>query len=265
MRIPCEGADSPASWRHVAQMRSNERNTMNRRLFAALVLAAALPAAASERAGSTSAPTPTPAAGIPSRPGAMQLAPVATLPNRFGTPGEKIKLEADVKQDGAPLAGLKFTFSVDGKNAGDATSDASGKALLDWKVPDNFVQKHYEVKATAPHVSAKGDLSIFKSATKMTVANFTWGTYKGEAGPPSGTYTFMLTRTSDGNAIVNPPVPVDVTVNGAPYNPGNIKSDAAIMPLPDLPAGQKTWKVKVAFSGNASYLASSDEQTFTKP
>jgi len=238
---------------------------MNRRLFAALVLAAALPAAASDRAGSTSAPAPTPAAGISSRPGAMQLAPVVTVPNKFATPGEKIKLEADVKQDGAALAGLKLTFSVEGKNAGDATTDASGKAFLDWKVPGDFVQKHYDVKATAPHASAKGDLSIFKCKTVMTVGNFTWGTYKGEPGSPSGSYTFMLTRISDGNALVNPPVPVDVTVNGTPYNPGNIKSDAALMPLPDLPAGQKTWKVRVSFAGNASYLASSDEKTFTKP
>ncbi len=237
---------------------------MNRRLFAALVLAAALPAAASDRAGSTSAPTPTPAAGIPNRPHAMELAPVATLPNRFATPGEKIKLEADVKQDGAPLAGLKFAFTVDGANAGDATSDASGKALLDWKVPDNFVQKHYEVKATAPHVSAKGDLSVFKCKTVMKLQNFTYGTYKDEPGA-FGVYSFLLTRISDGNVLMHPPVPVDVVVNGVPYNPGNIKSDATQLALPELPKGQKTWTVKVSFAGNDSYLASSDQATFTKP
>ncbi len=239
---------------------------MNRRLFA-LVLAAALPALAAEKSGvSPNAPAPTPAAaGVSAHPGTLQLAPVVTLPNRFGTPGEKIKLEADVKQDGKALAGFKLTFSVDGKTAGGATSDASGKASLSWQVPGDFVQKHYEVKAAAPHVTGKGDLSIFKCKTVTKVDNFSWGTYKGEAGPPSGTYTFLLTRISDGNALVNPPVPVDVFVNGAPYNQGNIKSDAALMPLPDLPAGQKTWKVKVSFAGNASYLASSDEKTFTKP
>ncbi len=242
---------------------------MNRRL-ALLVLAAALPALAADKAsGPPNAPAPTapPAAGAPvsSRPGSLQLAPVVTLPNRFATPGEKIKLEADVKQDGKALAGLKLSFSVDGKSAGDATSDANGKAVLDWKVPGDFVQKHYEVKAAAPHASGKGDLSILKCKTVMKISNFSWGTYKGEAGPPSGTYTFMLTRISDGNALVNPPVPVDVTVNGQPYNPGHIKSDAALMPLPDLPAGQKTWKVKVSFAGNGSYLASADEATFTKP
>lgn len=241
---------------------------MNRRLLA-LVLAAALPALASDKpAGPANAPTgPTPAAGsVSSHPGSLQLAPVVTLPNKFATPGEKIKLDADVKQDGKPLAGLKLTFSVDGKTAGDATSDASGKASLAWQVPGDFVQKHYEVKAAAPHAAGKGDLSIFKSKTVMKVENFSWGTYKGEAGPPSGTYTFMLTRTSDGNAIVNPPVEVLVFVNGSRYNPGQkIMSDAALMPLPDLPAGQKTWKVKLVFEGNASYLASSDEKTFTKP
>jgi hypothetical protein len=239
---------------------------MNRRLFA-LVFAAALPALASDKpAGPANAPAPSAApVTVSANPGSLHLAPVVTLPNKFATPGEKIKLEAEVKQDGKSLAGLKLTFAVDGKTAGDATSDASGKASLAWQVPGDFVQKHYEVKATAPHVTGKGDLSIFKSKTVMKIDNFSWGTYKGEAGPPSGTYTFMLTRTSDGNAVVNPPVPVDVTVNGAPYNPGNIKSDAALMPLPDLPAGQKTWKVKVAFAGNASYLASSDEKTFTKP
>jgi len=241
---------------------------MKRSLFA-LVLAVALPALASDKpAGPANAPSgPTPAAGsVSSHPGSLQLAPVVTLPNKFATPGEKIKLEADVKQDGKALAGLKLSFSVDGRTAGDATSDASGKASLAWQVPGDFVQKHYEVKATAPHAAGKGDLSIFKSKTVTKVDNFSWGTYKGEAGPPSGTYTFMLTRTSDGNAIVNPPVEVKVYVNGVRYNPGQvIKSDAALMPLPPLPAGQKTWKVKVAFEGNDSYLASSDEKTFTKP
>jgi hypothetical protein len=242
-----------------------ERNTMNRRLFAALVLAAALPAAASDRpAGPANAPAPTPAAGsVSSRPGSLELAPVATLPNKFGVPGEKIKLEADVKQDGKALAGLKFTFFVDGKNAGEATSDASGKAQLPWQVPGDFVQKHYEVKATAPHVSAKGDLSIFKCKTVMKLQNFTYGTYKDEPGA-FGVYSFLLTRISDGN-LLHPPVPVDVVVNGVPYNPGNIKSDAVQLALPELPKGQKTWKVKVSFAGNDSYLASSDEQTFTKP
>jgi hypothetical protein len=245
-----------------------ERKNMNRRNFALIVLAASLPALASDRPGGpASAPAgPTPAAGsASSRAGGIQVAPIVTLPNRFGTPGEKIKLEADVQQGGSALSGFALGFWVDGEGAGHATTDASGKATLDYKIPGTFVQKHYEVKATAPHVEGKGDLSIFKSATKMTVGNFSWGTYKGEPGSPSGTYTFTLTRTSDGNAIGDPPVPVSVFVNGAPYNPGNIKSDAVLMPLPPLPAGQKTWKVKVAFAGNASYLASSDEKTFTKP
>jgi hypothetical protein len=240
---------------------------MNRRLLA-FALAAALPAFASDKpSGPGSSPAPTPAGGgVSSRPGSLQLAPVVTLPNRFATPGEKIQLEADVKQDGAALANLKLTFSVDGKAAGDATTNAAGKAILDWKVPGDFVQKHYEVKAAAPHAAGKGDLSVLKCKTVMKVENFSWGTYKGEAGPPSGTYTFMLTRISDGNALVNPPVEVLVFVNGVRYNPGQkIMSDAALMPLPDLPAGQKTWKVRIAFEGNASYLASADEKTFTKP
>lgn len=239
---------------------------MKRRL-AIFALAAALPALAADKGSNPSnAPAPTaPAGSVSSRPSSPQVAPVVTLPNRFGTPGEKIKLEADVKQGGSPLSGFALALFVDGKKAGDAKSDASGKATLEWKIPGDFVQKHYEVKATAPHVEGKGDLSVFKCKTTMSVGGFTWGTYKGEVGSPSGSYTFMLTRISDGNAVVNPPVPVDVTVNGQPYNPGHIQSDAALMPLPDLPAGQKTWKVKVAFAGNASYLASSDEKTFTKP
>jgi hypothetical protein len=238
---------------------------MKRRL-AILALSAALPALAADKANNPpNAPAPTaPASSVSSRPSSTQIAPVVTLPNRFGTPGDKIKLEADVKQGGQALAGLKLSFFVDGKPAGAATSDANGKVSLDWKVPGDFVQKHYDVKATAPHVSGAGDLSIFKSKTVMKVSGFSWGTYKGEVGSPSGTYTFFLTRISDGNAV-NPPAPVDVTVNGQPYNPGHIQSDAALMPLPDLPAGQKTWKVKVAFAGNASYLASADEATFTKP
>jgi hypothetical protein len=240
---------------------------MNRRFLVLAALAAALPVLASDKGGPANAPSsPSPAAGsVSSRPGSLEVAPVVTLPNKIATPGEKIKLEADVKQGGAPLANFKVSFWVDGQPAGDATTNAAGKALIDWKVPVTFVQKHYEVKGGGPHVSAKGDLSIFKSKTVMKVENFSWGTYKGEAGTPSGTYTFLLTRTSDGNAFVNPAVPVDVTVNGTPYNPGNIQSDAALMSLPPLPAGQKTWKVKVSFAGNDSYLASSDEKTFTKP
>lgn len=237
---------------------------MNRRLFG-LLLAASLPAFASDKpAGPANAPAPTAApVTVSANPGSLQLAPVATLPNRFGTPGEKIKLEADVKQGGQPLAGLKLAFSVDGKPAGDATTDAAGKASLDWKVPGDFVQKHYEVKASAPHVSAKGDLSILKCKTVMKLQNFSYGTYKDEPGA-FGVYSFLLTRISDGN-LLQPAVPVDVVVNGVPYNPGHIKSDAVQLALPDLPAGQKTWKVKVSFAGNASYLASADEQTFTKP
>jgi hypothetical protein len=230
---------------------------MNHRLLALVILAAALPALAAERPAGASG-------SVSNRPGTTQVAPVVTLPNRGATPGEKIKLEADVKQGGSALPGFKLTFSVDGKKAGDATTDASGKATLDYKVPGNFVQKHYEVKATAPHVEGKGDLSVFKSATKMKVDNFSWSTYKGEAGPPSGTYTFLLTRTSDGNAIVDPPVEVQVFVNGDAYG-YHIMSDAALMPLPDLPAGKKTWVVEVKFGGNDSYLATSGKNTFTKP
>ena len=84
------------------------------------------------------------------------------------------------------------------------------------------------IKVTYATVSATGDMGVVKSATVMKVDNFHWGTYKDEAGPPSGTYTFMLTRTSDGNAIVDPPVEVKVYVNGVRYNPGQVlKSDAA--------------------------------------
>jgi hypothetical protein len=241
---------------------------MNRRLLA-LALAAALPALASDKpAGPANAPTgPTPAAGsVSSHPGSMQLAPVIKVKNLVVTPGEKVNLSADVSQSGAPASGLVLTFSVDGAKVGDATTNAAGLATISFKVPGTYKQPdHHAIKATHATVSATGDMGVVKSATVMKIDNFHWGTYKDEAGPPSGTYTFLLTRTSDGNAIVNPPVPVDVTVNGAPYNQGHIDSSAALMPLPDLPAGQKTWKVKVAFAGNASYLASSDEKTFTKP
>jgi len=233
----------------------------------ALVLASALSALASDRpAGASNPPAaPTPASGgVSSRSGGLSVAPVVTLPNRFGTPGEKISLEADVKQGGAPLSGFALTFWVEGKKVGEATSDASGNASLPWQVPGSFVQKHYPVMAGALHVEGTGDLSIFKCKTVMKVGSFSWGTYKDEPGSPSGTYAFTLTRVSDGRGP-SPAVPVDVTVNGAPYNPGHITSDAVLMPLPNLPAGQKTWKVKVAFAGNDSYLASSDEATFTKP
>lgn len=235
--------------------------------LAALVLASALPSLASDRPAGASNPSagPTPASGgVSSRSGGVQVAPVVTLPNRFGTPGEKIKLEADVRQGGSALSGFALGFWVDGKKAGDAATDASGRASLDYTVPDNFVQKHYEVKATAPRVEGKGDLSIFKCKTVLKLGDLIWGTYKDEPGAPSGSYTFSLTRISDGRGL-NPAVPVEVTVNGTPYNPGNIKSDAVLLPLPPLPAGQKTWKVKVAFAGNDSYLASADEKTFTKP
>jgi hypothetical protein len=241
---------------------------MNRRLLVLFAVSAALPALATDKpSGATNAPAgqAPAAASLTSRPVSLALAPAVTVPNRGGSPGAALQLEADVRQNGSALPGFKLTFSVDGQKAGDATTDAAGKATLPWKVPGAFVQKSYEIRADAPHVTGKGTLAVFKSATKMSVGNFSWGTYKGEPGAPSGSYTFLLTRTSDGNALVNPPVAVDVTVNNVPYNPGHIESDAALLPLPPLPAGLTTWKVKVAFAGNASYLPSSDEKTFTKP
>ena len=245
---------------------------MNRRFlaFAALALATALPALASEKTGAASpSPTGNPggAKGAIGTTGPMTVAPVIKVKNLVVTPGEKVNLSAEVSQSGAPASGLVLAFSVDGTKVGDATTNAAGVATLAFKVPGTYKQPdHHAIKATHATVSAIGDMGVVKSATVMKVDNFHWGTYKDEAGPPSGTYTFMLTRTSDGNAIVDPPVEVKVYVNGVRYNPGQVlKSDAALMPLPDLPAGQKTWKVKVAFEGNASYLASSDEKTFTKP
>ncbi|HTS01016.1 MAG TPA: hypothetical protein VMN04_00700, partial [Thermoanaerobaculia bacterium] len=81
--------------------------------LAALVLASALPSLASDRPAGASNPSagPTPASGgVSSRSGGVQVAPVVTLPNRFGTPGEKIKLEADVRQGGSALSGFALGF-----------------------------------------------------------------------------------------------------------------------------------------------------------
>jgi len=242
-----------------------ERNPVKIGILALCVLAVSIPAAAAMKTGAANAPASSNAGAISGQiPPAVKLKPVVTLPKRFGTPGEKIALEANVKEGTAAVPGYKLAFVVDGKPAGDATTDAAGKAVLDYKIPGDFVQKHYIVKANGSPASGTGDLSVLMSTTKITIGDLIWGTYKGEPGSPTGSYTFTLLRTSDGNAIVNPPVEVQVVVNGAPYG-YHIMSDAALMPLPDLPAGKKQWAVKISFAGNNSYLASTATKTFTKP
>lgn len=116
------------------------------------------------------------------------------------------------------------------------------------------------LKPTATPVLARSGgsgLQLVKAATAIRLGDLVTR----RVGPTPGPHiTVTLVRASDHQALA---LPVRVSVNGGPtvVIAGN-DSDLA---LPDLRAGQTTWKVQAAFDGNDAYAPSSDTKTYTKP
>lgn len=194
--------------------------------------------------------------------------------NVAGVPGEKKNFEATLVQKSSnnPLAGKSVKFTLNGKDGtsvpggtlviGSATTDASGKAVLQYAVPEVF-QGNYVITASfagddgAFAANDQANLLVVKGITNIDLGNLIWGTYKNEPGSPYGTIIFNLKRTVDGRAVERP---LQITVNGQTWTlqPSTVHSIA-------LPQNATAWNVKVTWQGDGVYQPFEVNKTFHKP
>lgn len=197
-----------------------------------------------------------------------------TAKNVAGVPGEKKNFEATLvtKNSNAPVVGKSVKFTLNGKEGtsvpggtlviGSATTDASGKAVLQYAVPEVF-QGNYIITASfagddgAFAANDQANLLVVKGITNIDLGNLIWGTYKNEPGSPYGTIIFNLKRTVDGKAVERP---LQITVNGQTWTlqPSTVHSIA-------LPQSATTWNVKVTWQGDGVYQPFEVSKTFHKP
>lgn len=195
--------------------------------------------------------------------------------NASGIPGETRTFEATLTSrtgGQAPLAGKKVTFRIEGKNgtsvaggkisAGNATTDASGKARVSFALPE-LAQGNYALKAAfagdgqAAGTEGEGNLLMVKTITKVELSKLYWGTYKNEPGPPYGSFFVYLTRTSDNKGLSKP---IIVKINGQTQT-FNLQGGSQSFPL----GTSSPWNVSVQFEGDAANAPSAAQKTYVAP
>lgn len=194
--------------------------------------------------------------------------------NASGAPGDAHTVEATLtaRIGGSPIPGKTIRFTVEGKsgtsvpggkiNAGDGLTDASGKARVKLTLPE-LAQGNYALKASfagddrTASSEGLGNLLVVKTITKIELSDLRWGTYKGEPGPPSGSFSLKVVRTSDNQTLAKP---VTVTVNGKTWTLA-----ANAQHTVPLPSDATTWNVKIQFEGDAANAASAAQRTYSKP
>jgi hypothetical protein len=205
---------------------------------------------------------------------AVKILTELAMTNASGAPGDTRTFEATLTSriGNTPVAGKKIVFAIEGKsgtsvpggkiNAGSATTDASGKARASLALPE-LAQGNYALKASfagdnqATGSEGLGNLLMVKTITRIELSDLRWGTYKGEPGPPSGSFSIKVARTSDNQALAKP---VTVNVNSKAWT----LAANALHTVP-LPSDATTWNVKVQFEGDAANAASAAQKTFSKP
>lgn len=213
--------------------------------------------------------------GLPAGP-PTKLFTSLEVANASGAPGDAPTFEATLtaRIGGAPISGKTIRFAIEGKsgtsvpggkiNAGTAVTDASGKARVKFKLPE-LPQGNYALSASfagddrTASSEGVGNLLMVKTITKVELSDLIWGTYKGEPGPPSGTFSIKVIRTSDNEWLEKP---VTITVNGKTWTTPGKPQGFYYIPLP---SNATTWNVHVQFEGDAANAASSAQKTYSKP
>lgn len=99
-----------------------------------------------------------------------------TVPTAIGAFGDTVKLKAIVKSktNQQPVAGGNVTFKVAGQPAGNATTDGTGLATVDFKVPTSFPPGANALEAScesgAHRGSGTGNFDAVKVLTTLTLA-----------------------------------------------------------------------------------------------
>jgi hypothetical protein len=208
------------------------------------------------------------------------LRPPGTLPAperievkpAMGVVGANVTLEATLTRDGAPVPGRALSFTIKGHganiNAGSATTDASGKARLQIKVPE-LAQESYELTALSiagqqgSAVSGKAGMGVFKADVKLSIAE---GKPKpGAKGKPKGDMNarllrFSMNRLGDGAEVDRK---VKVLLDGKPFEEARSNGSIKLPELPDVMA-VGNWNVEVIFEGDGSYLSKTAKLTVPK-
>lgn len=224
---------------------------------AAVLIAVALTASAdTQPKAKSSALTASQTANLPKILAAVQI----TMPNFGMVPGETRAIHATLKSGDTPLAGRKIWFFLSGNQIGSDTTDGTGKATFAWKCP-NMAQGNYDVLAKftgdATHRSgeAKSKLLVVKALTETKV-EFTTVANEGGSSPPLLIFIVNVTRKSDGQKL---DATVDVKVNGAVYH--NATGQSPKTGSPNIPPGNRPWKVDAQYNGDAYSQASFGTKT----
>lgn len=190
----------------------------------------------------------------------------------MGVVGATVTLEATLTRDGAPVPGRALSFTIKGRganiNAGSATTDASGKAKLGFKVPE-LAQESYELTALsvggqqASAATGKAGLGVFKADVKLSVAE--GKPNPGAKGKPKGDMNARLLRVSMTRLTDSAEVDrkVKVFLDGKLFE--EVRSNGAVR-LPEIPEVMAVgnWNVEVIFDGDGSYLSKTAKLTVPK-
>lgn len=233
-----------------------------------------LPLAAALVWAAASAALAAPPVTVPSEklPGASPAAEKLEVKAAMGVVGAAANLEATLTQGGAPVAGRAVAFKITGHGAaiaaGSATTDATGKATLTFKVPE-LEQQSYELTAVStggPQASSavgKAGFGVFKADVELTVK-------EGKPQPPfkgppktdmnARLLRMRMTRLTDGAEVNrNIKVYLDGKLFAETSSNGSVR-------LPELPevAALGSWNVEVVFEGDGSYLSKTARTTIPK-
>ncbi|MDY9924015.1 Ig-like domain repeat protein, partial [Methanobacterium sp.] len=168
-----------------------------------------------------------------------------------GANGQNVTLKATLtNQDGTPLSGKTIQFTVNGTNAGSATTNSNGVATHNYQITQN--QGTYIIGATFTEDSnynsttGSGTLTVEDKSTKLVVSDV--------QGRNGTVVDLNATLTdSDGNPLVGQTIyfQVDGTQVGSANTNGN--GVASVPYTIDLTGGTHT--IQVDFPGNADYQA----------
>ena len=227
-----------------------------------LILAGTLPGRADDKPRASSA-QPQAQSVNPNLGAAGKLLPAVeiAMPNFAMVPGETKAVSATMTSAGKPVPNEKIEFFVSGKAIGHATTDGSGKASFDFKLP-NTAQGSYEMVAkfggdkSYRAGEAKSKLAVFTAMTETKI-EFTTVANEGGSSPALPIFILHVTRKSDGARL---DTHVDVKVNGAVFHSpvgGSPKTESPNV----FPGSHGPWKVEAQYNGDAYTQPSADTKT----
>lgn len=231
-------------------------------VFLGLALAGSLTARADDKTRPGAAP-PQVQAVNPNVAAAGKLLPAVhiAMPNFAMVPGETRQVHATMTSAGKAVPNERIDFFVSGKAIGHATTDGSGKAGFDFKLP-NTAQGSYEMLAkfggdTSYRAGeAKSKLAVFLAMTETKI-EFTTVANEGGHAPALPIFILHVTRKSDGAKL---DVRLDVKVNGAVFKAPTGENPKTGSPNV-FPGSRGPWKVEAQYNGDAYTQASADTKT----